>query len=834
MPIGYQRRAFPWFEAAVAKKSEAAASTHATCWQAAPPPACIATDAAAYPIALSPIHSPSVQETIVMVQHIATGHVDADAPLMDAGLDSIGAVELRNLLQGAAGGETMLPDTLIFDYPTPRRLAIFLKSRNAVGSRVSVLPKLPCAADAAMCGSSACLPGGVDSSTTQRLLACGADGVREVPLERWSIEALPAMPDPIASRARHGGFVNGAELFDSMRFGVSQAEAAAMDPQQRAVLEHGYSALHAAGLSMPILEESATGVFIGIQALEFPELLATTPAGSSVYSSTGCAHAIACGRVSFALAMQGPCASYDTACSAGLVATHAASSALTLEECAAGLAVGINLMLLPAASVGCAVAGMTSALGRCHTFDRRADGYARSEACCASVLRQRHVDMGGAAYTLCGSAVRQDGRSASLTAPSGQAQRALRLAARTRAASATRPSGCAEAHGTGTALGDPIEAGSYAAVARALGDAFDALVSVKANVGHSEPAAGTSGLLSLTLHLAHSRASPNGQLRALNQRVGAALGELESALHVQPAPLPTRVAGGNVSSFGYGGTIAHALVEREAHDASRLSGAMLPERLGRRQHYQWQPAVHPFAQQCVASEQHSCVVRSPAAGAMLTLIADHVVQGQVVFPGTGYLELARAACHTASRTEVAGLCAVFVIQPLLMHAARSVNAWVECVVGSDNQFKIASGPLEAAAMQDESVHCKGECTAPAVSSLLNICRYRVQCPNAAEVQPMYAAFERVGLQYGPDFRRLALVWVSTKREEALAALVPRSAMWGTRVHPADLDCIQHLELLLASTQAGNGPRLPFSYDEATLRLARRGLRSVRQQMLASR
>ena len=99
---------------------------------------------------------------------------------------------------------------------------------------------------------------------------------------------------------------------------------------------------------------------------------------------------------------------------------------------------------------------------------------------------------------------------------------------------------------------------------------------------------------------------------------------------------------------------------------------------------------------------------------------------------------------------------------------------------------------------------------------------------------MYAAFERVGLQYGPDFRRLALVWVSTKREEALAALVPRSAMWGTRVHPADLDCIQHLELLLASTQAGNGPRLPFSYDEATLRLARRGLRSVRQQMLASR
>merc|ERR1711965_479202 len=167
------------------------------------------------------------------------------------------------------------------------------------------------------------------------------------------------MSEPIVSRVRHGGFVTGAAAFDNGRFSVSPAEAAATDPQQRVVLEHGYAALHAAGFDKAFLEGSVTGVFVGIQALEFPELLVAMPAGSSVYSATGSAHAIACGRVSFALGMQGPCASYDTACSAGLVAMHAASSALVLGECVSAVAAGINLMLLPAACVGCAVAGMT-------------------------------------------------------------------------------------------------------------------------------------------------------------------------------------------------------------------------------------------------------------------------------------------------------------------------------------------------------------------------------------------------------------------------------------------------------------------------------------------
>ena len=178
------------------------------------------------------------------------------------------------------------------------------------------------------------------------------------------------------------------------------------------------------------------------------------------------------------------------------MATHAASSALVLGECASGLSAGINLMLLPAACVGCAVAGMTSARGRCHTFDARADGFARSEAVIAAVLQAG----GRGGSVIAGQAVRSDGRSASFTAPNGHAQQEMLAAALAMAGTGADAIGCYEAHGTGTALGDPTEVGSLAAVLlrprKAKATAI-ALCSVKGNVGHVEPGAGLLGLLTL-------------------------------------------------------------------------------------------------------------------------------------------------------------------------------------------------------------------------------------------------------------------------------------------------------------------------------------------------
>jgi acyl transferase domain-containing protein len=194
------------------------------------------------------------------------------------------------------------------------------------------------------------------------------------------------------------------------------------------------------------------------------------------------------------LALHGPCVSYDTACSAALAASHAGLRALQLAECKAGLVAGVTLMLTPAIGTSFAVAGMTSARGRSHTFDARADGYARGEACGGVAL-----DSDDEQLRMLGSAVRQDGRSASLTAPNGQAQQGLLAAALQDAGVAADSLMLNEAHGTGTALGDPIEAGSLVATVLRAREAPLGLGGVKTNIGHAEQAAGMTGLLKLAL-----------------------------------------------------------------------------------------------------------------------------------------------------------------------------------------------------------------------------------------------------------------------------------------------------------------------------------------------
>ena len=163
---------------------------------------------------------------------------------------------------------------------------------------------------------------------------------------------------------------------------------------------------------------------LGFAGSEFGQVLAASPAGGSVYAATGSAPSIASGRLSYTLGLHGPCVSYDTACSAALAASHAGLRALQLAECGVGLVVGVTLMLAPGVGTSFAVAGMTSARGRSHTFDERADGYARGEACGGVTL-----SYGDGLLGLLGSAIRQDGRSASLTAPNGSAQRTLLLVA---------------------------------------------------------------------------------------------------------------------------------------------------------------------------------------------------------------------------------------------------------------------------------------------------------------------------------------------------------------------------------------------------------------------
>jgi acyl transferase domain-containing protein len=411
-------------------------------------------------------------------------------------------------------------------------------------------------------------PGAESPDAYWRLLHEERDAVREVPGERWDVDAYydpdPDAPGRIATR--WGGFLERVDQFDAPFFGISRREAVSMDPQQRLLLEVCWEALEHAGQSPRALAGSATGVFVGMATGDYWGMLRDRGLESvDAYMATGTAHSVAAGRVAYVLGLQGPNVAVDTACSSSLVAVHLACQSLRAGESRMALAGGVNLILVPDITVALSRSHMMASDGRCKAFDARADGFVRGEGCGVVVLKRLSdacADGDRVLAVIRGSAVNQDGRSSGITAPNGASQQ--QVIRRALASARVRPEevGYVEAHGTGTSLGDPIEA--HALAAEFAGRAADnplVVGSVKANIGHLEAAAGVAGLIKAVLAL-H------------NERIPGQLHFHEMNPHIQwdglPVEIPVggrgwaagarrRVAG--VSSFGFGGTNAHVVLE---------------------------------------------------------------------------------------------------------------------------------------------------------------------------------------------------------------------------------------------------------------------------------
>ena len=547
------------------------------------------------PEALPPCQA--VERAVVDEVQRAVGRpVDADLPLMDAGIDSLGAMDLRTQLGQHLG--VTLPSMLLFDFPTVRQITKKVHSlssctRGAASGGLSECgasligetfsEEMP-SAPVQIVGLASTLPKGTVGHHGLRVVtSCGESVVSQVPPERWVF--LPSGEDAntsVFAAMQYGSFVLHADRFDAEAFSISQAEVEAMDPQQRLLLEAACEAFHTAQKDRAALSDSSVGVFVGMAAHDFDTVLKGLPAGASIYAATGTNHAIASGRIAFTLGLMGPCCTYETSCSATLVAAHAARQALRLKECLTTLVAGVNLILHPADTRSFAAAGMLSMRGSCHTFDSRADGYVRAEACCATILSD---DPGCSAFSLSGSAVRQDGRSASLTAPNGVAQQGVILAALVDACVVASAMAQIEAHGTGTPLGDPIEVGSLAAAVLSGRDATATLglvTAVKANTGHAEPVAGMTGLLGLMLGLEYAVVAPNAQLRTLNPHLGSML---PCVLPMHATSLLAAGLQGGVSSFGYSGTIAHTVIHHASGGDELILAA--PHVLYRRRAHSW-------------------------------------------------------------------------------------------------------------------------------------------------------------------------------------------------------------------------------------------------------
>ena len=522
--------------------------------------------------------------------------IDPKEPFASYGLTSFIGIQLIHELEQWLGVDELSP-TLLWDYPSIFRLSAHLsvayKSgiRNNSNSSANDAYAEPSRINEAntkqpnvdhsttnsgasnhqdnaiaIIGMACRLPGANSPSAFWEMLINKTQAVSEVPAGRWDGAgiALEVGNSPGELSTLQGGFLSDVDGFDAELFGIAAHEATIMDPQQRLLLEVGWECLERAGYAPDSLGESDTGVFIGISTDDYSTWQMQDGESISAYTGPGKALSIAANRLSYQFDFTGPSMAIDTACSSSLVSLHQACQSLRNDECSMALAGGVNLLLAPQMSIALSQAGMLASDGRCKTFDASANGYVRGEGCGLLVLKRlddANRDGDKVLAVIRGSAVNQDGRSNGLTAPNGLAQQRVVSAALAAANVTGNEISYVEAHGTGTSLGDPIEVNSLQQVLSTNRQPQQtcALGAVKANIGHLEAAAGVAGVIKTVLSLQYGEIPPHPSLKKLNPYIKLN----EASFHVPTErtewPKGRRLAG--VSSFGFGGTNAHIILE---------------------------------------------------------------------------------------------------------------------------------------------------------------------------------------------------------------------------------------------------------------------------------
>ncbi len=413
----------------------------------------------------------------------------------------------------------------------------------------------------AVVGMAGRFPGAPDVEGLWDLMMRRGHAIGPVPPERWDASA---QLDPEKRIQEVGGFIDGVDQFDPTFFGISPREVEDIDPQQRLVLEAGWSALEDAGLRAADLRGSRTGVYVGALWHDY-ELLRKNGGGRATQrSAVGQAIDVIAARVSYFLEFNGPSLTVATGCSSSLVALHLAAQALRQGEIEAALVGGVNLILTPDVSIGLTHFGGLSPDGRCAAFAASANGFVRGEGVAAVYVKTlaRALEDGDRIHAvILNTAVNNDGGGDSLVTPNSAAQEDLLRRAYTDSGVPLDRLAYIEAHGTGTRRGDPVEAG---AIGRAIGQQRHSagpipVGSVKTNIGHLEAASGLAGLFKAVLSLEHRVVPPSLHAEELSPNIP--WDELNVRVTREPLPLPKEgplYAG--VNSFGWGGTNAHVVL----------------------------------------------------------------------------------------------------------------------------------------------------------------------------------------------------------------------------------------------------------------------------------
>ena len=495
---------------------------------------------------------------------------------VDLGMDSLMAVEFRNRLNRALAGAYVAPNTVVFDYPDieslARHLVRELGSDGIADAEPDVRRPRRLAAEIrgeqendpiAVVGMACRFPGAPDLDAFWRLLDAGVDAVSE---GRRDAGPWPGVAGDPTRRGdyRWGGFLDGIDQFDSRFFRILPIEARMMDPRQRLLLEVAWQAVEDAGFDPGELTGSRTGVYAGVGASEYRDLI---EASGEEGGYLGTAGSVAAGRLAFALGLTGPAMPVDLACASSLVAVHHASVGLRRGEIDLALVGGANAVLSPGITKFMAELGMLSRRGKCRTFDAGADGFVRGEGCGIVVLKRladAESDGDRIWGVIRGSAVSHNGVSAGMTVPNGPSQEQAIEEALARAGVDPSSVDYVEAHGVGTSLGDSIEVRAASNVyGRDRPDDRPLLMgTVKTNIGHLEWAAGVAGLIKTIMSMQRGTIPKHLHFDNPNPRVD--WDELPVRITSEPTPWPgngdhpPRAA---VSAFGLSGTNAHVVLE---------------------------------------------------------------------------------------------------------------------------------------------------------------------------------------------------------------------------------------------------------------------------------
>jgi len=396
----------------------------------------------------------------------------------------------------------------------------------------------------------------------------GRSRVTEVPAERWEpyLRRDPRNAAVLRDITRLGTFLDDLPGFDAEFFGVSPREAELMDPQQRLALEVSWEALEHAGVVPQTLAGTDTAVLMGVNSDDYGKLLMEDLPGIDAWTGIGTSLCGIANRVSHLLDLRGPSVALDAACAASLVAVHQACQLLRCGETSLALAGGVSALIGPGLTRVLDEAGATAPDGRCKTFDAAADGYGRGEGAGVVVLKRladATRDGDRVLAVIRGGAVAQDGRTVGIMSPNGAAQADMFRVACRFAGVDPATVDYVEAHGTGTPSGDPTE---VAALAQVYGAAHTGaqpcrIGSVKPNIGHLEGGAGVLGLIKTVLALHHEVIPPTAGLTRLNPAIDWAASHLRVPVTPEPWPRGSVSRRAAVCSYGYGGTIAHILLE---------------------------------------------------------------------------------------------------------------------------------------------------------------------------------------------------------------------------------------------------------------------------------